>query len=76
MTYQSDDSSITIWVKTWSQLINECRSRLKFFAEKLNYAPDRDSSMEHLKLTYSKYLADLFQDKEGEQIATESAEQE
>jgi len=76
MTYQSDDPSITIWVKTWSQLINECRSRLKFFAEKLNYAPDRDSSMEHLKLTYSKYLADLFQDKEGEQLATESAEQE
>ena len=60
MTFQSADPSITIWVKTWSQLINECRSRLKFFAEKLNYAPDRDSSMEHLKTTYSKYLADLF----------------
>jgi hypothetical protein len=60
MTFQSTDPSITIWVKTWSQLINDCRSRLKFFAEKLNYAPDRDSSMEHLKATYSKYLADLF----------------
>ena len=60
MTFQSTDPSITIWVKTWSQLINDCRSRLKFFAEKLNYAPDRDSSMEHLKTTYSKYLADLF----------------
>lgn len=62
MTYQSNDPDITIWAKTWSQLINDCRSRLKFFADKLNYAPDRDSSLEHLKTTYSKYLADLFTD--------------
>lgn len=70
MTYQSDDPSITMWVKTWSQLINECRSRLKFFAEKLSYAPDRDSSMEHLKTTYSKYLADLFSDLEEEDASS------
>lgn len=73
MTYQSDDPSITIWVKTWSQLINDCRSRLKFFSEKLSYAPDRDSSMEHLKTTYSKYLADLFaKEAEDESDAAET----
>ena len=42
MLYQSDDPSVTIWVKTWSQIINDCRSRLRFFAEKLNYTPDRN----------------------------------
>jgi hypothetical protein len=42
------------------QIVNGCRSRLRFFAEKLNYTPDRDSSMAHLKSTYHKYLADLF----------------
>lgn len=60
MLYQSDDPSITIWVKTWSQIISDCRARLRFFSEKLNYAPDRDASIEHLKTTYSKYLSDLF----------------
>ncbi|MEI9990291.1 MAG: ATP-binding protein [Rhizomicrobium sp.] len=60
MLYQSDDPSVTIWVRTWSQIINDCRSRLRFFAEKLNYTPDRDSSLAHLKTTYHKYLADLF----------------
>jgi hypothetical protein len=60
MLYQGDDPSFTIWVKTWSQIINDCRSRLRFFAEKLNYTPDRDSSLAHLKTTYHKYLADLF----------------
>jgi hypothetical protein len=60
MLHQSDDPSITIWVKTWSQVISDCRARLRFFSEKLNYAPDRDASLEHLRTTYSKYLADLF----------------
>jgi hypothetical protein len=58
--FQDDEQRITIWVKTWSQVINDCKSRLRFFAEKLKYAPDRDSSLQHLKTTYHKYLADLF----------------
>ncbi len=60
LLYLGDDPSATIWVKTWSQIINDCKSRLQFFAEKLNYTPDRDSSLEHLRTTYHKYLADLF----------------
>ncbi len=78
MAYQSDDPAITIWVKSWSQLISDCRSRLKFFAEKLSYAPDRDQSLEHLKTTYSKYLADLFAEEAavsgGEDDAAHEAE--
>lgn len=58
--FQDDEQRITIWVKTWSQIVSECRARLRFFAEKLNYTPDRDSSLAHLKTTYHKYLADLF----------------
>jgi hypothetical protein len=61
--FQDDEQRITIWVKTWSQVINDCKSRLRFFAEKLKYAPDRDSSLQHLKTTYHKYLADLFAPK-------------
>lgn len=66
MLYQSDDPSITIWAKTWSQVISECRARLQFFSEKLNYTPDRDASLEHLKITYSNYLSSLFMDKGDE----------
>ena len=58
--FQDEEQRITIWVKTWSQVINECKARLRFFEEKLNYTPDRDSSLEHLNSTYQKYLADLF----------------
>jgi hypothetical protein len=62
--FQHDEQRITIWVKTWSHVVNECRTRLLFFAEKLNYTPDGDSTLAHLKTTYYKYLADLFAPKE------------
>ena len=58
--FQGGEQRITIWVKTWSQVINDCKARLRFFEEKLSYTPDRDSSLEHLNNTYQKYLADLF----------------
>jgi hypothetical protein len=80
--FQSDATDalqITIWLKTWSQVINECRARLRFFAEKLNYTPDRDSSLSHLKTTYQKYLADLFakhaeREAQRKEAATEQTE--
>ena len=58
--FQDEEQRITIWVKTWSQIINDCKARLRFFEDKLNYTPDRDSSLEHLSSTYDKYLAELF----------------
>lgn len=60
MLYQDDEQNITIWVKSWSQVIDACKRRLQFFQDKLNYQPDRDSSLAHLRKTYAKYLAELF----------------
>ena len=58
--YQDDALRITIWVKTWGQIINDARTRLQFMADKLAIAPDRDQSLAYLKATYPKYLAELF----------------
>ena len=71
--FQDDEQRITIWVKTWSEVINDCKARLQFFEEKLNYTPDRDSSLEHLKTTYQKYLADLFAAKSATNEVEENA---
>lgn len=62
---QGENQNITIWVKTWSQVISENRARLKFFADQLSYTPSRDSSLAYLKETYSKYLSDLFEKTES-----------
>jgi len=60
MLYQAEEQRVTIWVKTWAQVIAECRARLNFFAQRLNYQPDRDASRQHLQTTYARYLGDLF----------------
>jgi hypothetical protein len=77
--HQDDETRIIIWVKTWAQVIEDCERRLRFFQNKLNYIPDRDSSLSHLKTTYKKYLADLFAQKDkssepAEEANSESAE--
>jgi hypothetical protein len=45
-----------IWVKTWSQIIHDNKSRLKIFQKELNHSADRDASLEYLRKTYARVL--------------------
>ena len=56
VVFQSDDSSITVWAKTWSEILNDARARLTFFSQQLNYQADSDSELEYLKRVHSKYI--------------------
>ena len=75
--YQPDDVPITVWVKTWAQVIEEAASRMRFFEERLGYTPDRDASLAHLKTTYAQHVTELFakldskQTTAGEELETE-----
>jgi len=60
MLYDDDEGRITIWVKTWSQIIENCRARLTFFQELLNYSADDESGIEFLRSTHEKYLPKVF----------------
>jgi hypothetical protein len=77
-----DDPKAKIWVRTWAQLIHDCRTRLKIFQEALNYSANTDASLEYLKETYARVLqgedmADVPEDSnEGNNVkdsATQSA---
>jgi hypothetical protein len=57
--YQSDrtdNPNVTIWVKTWSQIIHENKSRLKFIQEQLEYQADKGESLKGLKEKYASLL--------------------
>ncbi|GAI73364.1 unnamed protein product, partial [marine sediment metagenome] len=54
--YADEEGKITIWVKTWGQIINDCRARLKFFQETLQYTAGNESAIEYLRKEYEKYL--------------------
>lgn len=58
--YQSDDTSVTVWVKSWAQVLEETGARMRFFESQLGYTPDRDASLEHLSTTYAKHVGELF----------------
>jgi hypothetical protein len=53
---QADDPNTRIWVKTWAQIIHDCRTRLKIFQQALNYSADKDASLDYLKATYERVL--------------------
>lgn len=63
--YEDADGVYTIWVRTWGQIIDECRARLQFFQEKLNYQADDDSALDYLRTTYSKYLGELLENHQA-----------
>jgi hypothetical protein len=52
--------NFTIWVKTWAQLIEDCKARLRFFQERFNYFPEDDSALAYLRATHAKLLPKIF----------------
>ena len=48
--------NITIYVKTWAQVLDENRARLQFFQEKLEFQADKEASLQHLNEHYAEFL--------------------
>ena len=59
LLYRISNPSISVWVKTWAQIIEDCNSRLQFFSDELKYIPDPTESLKKVKDIYHKYLYDL-----------------
>lgn len=54
--WQLDSPSITVWAKTWSEVLHANQQRLRLFQDKLELNADKDSSLQSLKETYSNAL--------------------
>ena len=64
---QTDEegNSVEIWVKTWAEIIAECKSRLNFVQQHLQANVDKENSLNYLKKTYAKYLTGVVEDFEN-----------
>ncbi|WP_186367649.1 ATP-binding protein [Yersinia sp. KBS0713] len=51
-----DKGNITVWIYTWSELINMARARLNFFQKQLNYEANRESATRYLIETHNKFI--------------------
>jgi hypothetical protein len=70
--------NFSIWVKTWSQVLEENRGRLQFFKERL-YEADKGAALEHLKDRYANFLKGVLVEedaKPAEQQDERSADDE
>lgn len=52
-----EEPSIRIWVKTWSQILQESEGRLKFFRQRLEYSANDEEALRYLKELDEKYLS-------------------
>lgn len=55
--YNAD--GVTIWVKTWSELINECKHRHEFIRKQLDINVDSSDGLEFLRKHYADYTQGL-----------------
>ena len=58
--FKSDVSSI--WVKTWAQVLEDNRSRLQFFQERLEYEADKGTALRKLQDQHAKLLQGVLDD--------------
>ncbi len=72
--FQSEDGSIEVWVKTWAEVIAECKSRLKFVQDHLQANVDKESALKYLKRTYEKYLIGVAETSSDELTVKDDSE--
>jgi hypothetical protein len=60
--HQSD--RMTIYLREWGQVLEECRSRLTFFQDRLQYEFSDDSALAYLRKTHEKYLPDVYREQD------------
>lgn len=56
LLFEDDENRITVWVRTWAQILKSSRGRPEFFQKQLEYAADKDSGLEYVRQTHEKYL--------------------
>ena len=66
--------NVSIWVKTWAQVLEENRARLQFFQERLEYEADKGASLKHLQEHYAKFLQGVLIEEPVEESAKGSTE--
>jgi hypothetical protein len=51
-----NDENSSIWVRTWAQVLEENRSRMQFFQERLEYEADKGAALRRLQKRHSDLL--------------------
>ncbi|RCU28266.1 ATP-binding protein [Acinetobacter baumannii] len=56
LIHDSAQQNITVWVKTWSEIIANARAKLQFINQHLQYEVTQESSQKYLKKAHEKFI--------------------
>lgn len=65
MSYDDSDLKVTVWAKSWAEIINDARARLRFINQHLSYEANRESATAYLKRTHSKFIPSVALDTDA-----------
>jgi hypothetical protein len=70
VVYQSKTNAnrnynVTVWAKSWSEIIEQCTARFRFFQERLNYTASHSSGKQFLISTYPKFIPTFEKDEQA-----------
>ncbi len=68
-----ESGNVSIWVKTWAQVLDENRARLQFFQERFEYEADKGASLQHLQEKYAHFLEGVLVEEGSEAPAGEGS---
>ena len=54
--YKDKDGNIEVWCKTWAEVLDEAKSRMRFVQDHLQANINKENSLRYLQQTYEKYL--------------------
>lgn len=72
MVYDDDELNITVWARSWADVINDSRSKLSYLGDQLEYKATNDSAKEYLQSAHAKYIpeADVFSETQEEDLTS------
>jgi hypothetical protein len=50
-------TNCNMWIRTWSEILNDSRARLQLFEKELKYNADKDDSLAFLRATYARIFS-------------------
>ena len=66
MVSDNAELNITVWAKSWAEVINDARARLRFVNEQLVYEADQDSTKGYLRKAHAKFIPDTAQMRDSD----------
>ncbi|MBX3680313.1 MAG: ATP-binding protein [Rhodocyclaceae bacterium] len=57
--FDDAELNVTVWVRSWADVINDARAKLRFINQQLSYEANRDTATAYLHKTHAKFIPDV-----------------